>query len=123
MSSITSYFQQTTARDDDESEKALAAGRAAAEEIINASSDGSGRRRKRYATRYEEDVKTKIGKHALVYGNKSAVEKFSRELKHRVPEATVRNLKHNLKEQMKRGKDYDEICVKLSGPQVRPLEG
>ena len=121
MSSITSYFQWTTSRDDDESERALAAGRAVAEEIINASSDGSGRRRKRYTASYEEDVKTKIGKHALVYGNKSAVEKFSRELKHRFPEVTVRNFKRNLKEQMERGKEYDEIRVKSSGPRWRPL--
>ena len=49
------------------------------------------------------------------------MEKFSRELKHRVPEATVRNFKRHLKEQMKRGKEYDEIRVESSGPRRCPL--
>ena len=44
---------------------------------------------------YTAAVKTTIhiGKHALQFGNKSAVEKYSKELGFELPEATVRNFK------------------------------
>ena len=39
-----------------------------------------------------------------MFGNKSAVVKFSKKLRHQVPEATVRNYKRNLQAQLKEGK-------------------
>ena len=53
---------------------------------------------------YEEAVKTEIGKHAIKYGNKSAVEKFSKLLGSPVPEPTVRNFKRELEKQVQGAK-------------------
>ena len=53
-----------------------------------------GRKRKGTATHHcTVAVLTAIGKHALQFGNKSAVEKHSKELGFELPEATLRNFK------------------------------
>ena len=120
--SITKYFVPLTTRESANAE-ALEAGKAAAEAVIMAGKDEiAGRKRKRASTAwYDADVKTKMAKHALIFGNKSAVEKFSKELGHRVPEATVRNYKRNLQAQLKEGKNMEDISVMATSSPGRPL--
>ena len=80
-----------------------------------------GCKRKRSATHhYTAAVKTAIGKHPLQFGNKSAVVKYSKELGFELPEATVRNFKHELGQQLKSGKDYGELDI-LNRKRGRPL--
>ena len=58
-------------------------------------------------------TKTAIGKYATINGNKSAVEKFSISLGFPVSEATVRNFKREVLQQLKEGKDMDKIAIQL----------
>ena len=44
----------------------------------------------------------------MKYGNKSAVEKYSRSFGFDLPEATVRNFKRELEKPIKSGMRYDE---------------
>ena len=69
---------------------------------------------------YEESVRTAIGKHAIVHGNKSAVNKFSKVLRFDVPECTVRNFKREAQKQISGGIDIQEVRIE-SKKQGRPL--
>ena len=61
----------------------------------------------------DDETRTAIGKHAIKYGNKSAVEKYSRSLGFDLPEVTVRNFKRELEKQIKSGKRYDEARISV----------
>ena len=82
---------------------------------------GMGRKRKSSKRHcYDDDIRTEIGKHAMRYGNKSAVDKFSRSLGFPLPEATVRNFKRELQSQIKRGEWFDDVHVAVK-KRGRPL--
>lgn len=72
--SITRYFVPSTTRESANA-ATLEAGKAAAEAVIMSGKDEiAGRKRKRASTaRYDEEMKTKIAKHALIFSNKSAL--------------------------------------------------
>ena len=42
---------------------------------------------------YSPDIRLQIGRHASIYGNRSAVKKFTLQLNHEIQESTVRGLK------------------------------
>ena len=111
---ITNYFQPRNPQQvaTDENQRALSAGREAVE-LAAATGVAVSRKRKRSATfTYDDESKTKIGKHALLFGNKSAVQKFLKELGHSVPEATVRNFKRHLQMQLRQRKDVIPFCYR-----------
>ena len=78
-------------------------------------------RKRKFSERHHFDQATReaIGKFATVHGNKSAVKKFSKRLGFAVSEATVRNFKRDVQNQIKGGKSLDE--VQLPAKKRRPL--
>ena len=121
--SITKYFLPRTTQElaDDDQQRVLKAGAAAAIAEVSAG-EVVGRKPKRTSTSsYDEEMRTKIGRHAIQFGNKSAVDKFSAVLGRTVPEATVRNFKRNLQAQIQQGKSLSDVWVVASGPRGRPL--
>lgn len=60
---------------------------------------------------YDNEIRTAISKHAIKYGNRSAVDKFSAGLGFALPEAMVRNFKCELKKLVTGGKVFDKAHI------------
>jgi len=74
----------------------------AAEKAVQAiESQQKGKKRKSTERHcYDQATKTAIGKYAIINGNKRTVEKFSKELGFAISEATVRNFKRVVSQQL-----------------------
>ena len=109
-----SLYRWFKASDEGDDEAALTSAKRFVDASQKESLELARRGRKRKATErhhYDKESKTAIGKHALRYGNRSAVEMFSKSLGFEVPEATVRNFKRELEKQVKEGKRFEDTHI------------
>lgn len=68
------------------------------------------KKRKNY-NHYDDELKARIGRHAAERGNKSAVEKFSKELGYDIQESTVRHFKKRYYGELKKCGDPDSVTA------------
>ena len=74
---------------------------------------------------YDPATKTVIGKYVLINANKRAVQKFSASLGFAVSEVTVCNFKREIDQQLREGKEMEDIAIparKRGHPLLLPEE-
>lgn len=110
--SLTRWFKRSDTSSPKKDEKVFEAAAEAVEAVLEAGGALGGRKRKSVERhRYSDSDRTKIGRFALMNGNKRAIEKYSRALGFALPEATVRNFKREVQKQLKDGKDIEDVKV------------